>query len=212
MNKTQLKIDLRNLEPNKVIPDEKLEGALRLAGYELAHLIDIPELQASDDFDVVSGTANYDLGLTGAGLDRITVAHFVTGTTEGLLEEVDIRTFDKGYRGEGTTGTPYMFCYHGGEMWLYYIPDTSGTVYYRYQTPYENLEMLGDNYYPLIYTLARRNLSDPSEGGEANEWMVWDREAKLLIKTFKGRVSPYKPAFEITSYRAQRQIELNNLY
>ena len=202
-----LKTDLRSVNTKRALSDPAVKGAIRLAGYELAHHLDLPELNQSGTIPVTASTPNYNVAES-YKLDRITSATFQTSTKKATLGETDIRTYDALYRGMGTEGMPYTFSYFNGEIWLYYIPDTNGTLYIRTQRIMEDVKDLGDNYYPLIYQLAKRNLFDDDPG----KWAAHDRIVTRLIGSFKGRVRPYKSAFELSVHRGNRVKGLNERY
>ena len=212
MDLDQLKKDLKHLErfrlpEGRVLNDPELDAAIRLAGYELAHYLDVPELNWSDSVTVSANTPNYNVN-AGEKLDRITVATFQTSTKKTSLRETDIRSYDGYYRGEGKSGFPVMFCFYQDQVWLYKIPDTNGTLYLRGQLIIEDVAHLRDNYYPLIYQLTKRNLYDEN----TSEWFTHDKIAMRLIRSFKGRVRPYKSQFEPSIYRLQRTSKLSQEY
>jgi len=207
MDIDRLKTDLRAVNIKRALNEQSLNGAIRLAGYELAHHLDLPELNQSGTITVTASTPNYAVSETHK-LDRITSAVFQTSTKKSCLDEIDIRTYDHHYRGVGTEGMPYLFCYFEGEIWLYYIPDTSGTVYFRSQRVMEDVKNLKDNYYPLVYQLAKRNLFDD----QPTEWAEHDKIVTRMVNSFKGRVKPYKSAFELSPHKRDRVKGLNERY
>jgi len=204
-----LKKDLKALSISKTFEDGIVDIAIQKAGKDLAWHLDIPELQVSHTITVVSGTAEYDAKFVNSqGIDRITSAVFVGGTNiRQPLDEVDIRTFDASYYGYATTGTPYQFAFFKDQIWLYYIPNISGTVYLRLQKIFTDFINLRENYYPLVFALTKRNLMEE----KSPEYNILDMEANRLMSSFKGRVRPYKAGMELSAHRAYRMYGLNNL-
>lgn len=210
MDIAELKSDLKALSIGKSLEDYIIDIAVKKAGFDLAWHLDIPELQLSHTITVVSGTAEYDAEFVNMqSIDRILSAVFVGGTNlRQPLDEVDIRSFDRDYYGYGTTGTPYKFAFFKDQIWLYYVPNVSGTVYLRLQKVFSDWSNLRENYYPLVFALAKRNLVEE----KSEEWQILNREVYQLISSFKGRVRPYKTGMETSAHRAYRQNQLNNLY
>lgn len=199
MDVEKLKRYLKTIRTERKLGDTALDGAIWLAANELAHYVDIPSLHGSGTLIIVSSTPSY--AIEGAKkLDRILSAVFVGDTKKSALEETDMRTYDWFYRGQATNGTPTKFAYWENKMWLYRIPDKSGTVYYRYQKMLETVDVIGDNLVHLMYQLAKRNIFDDNP----NEWIRHDKLVQRAIRTFKGRVRPYKSKMEISDHRRGR--------
>lgn len=215
MNTATLYKDLKNLFFHLEIADERLQAATKAAFLEMAHYIDLPDAQAHpDDITVVSGTPHYGVTLAGGGdLDRITSAVFVSGTTRQILgDSWTIRTYQHHYRGLAGTGVPSECCYFNDELWLYPIPNLSGTVYLTCQAVVTGLTDFPDNYFPLMVALVAKNLfrtsSDPA--GIAI-YLRADRDRKDLIKSFKDRMHPKKSVMEQSTHRSRRVQRLNAL-
>ncbi len=216
MDTEKLKDNLTNLTPGKDLPAEAVTSAIILAGQEMAWLIDIPELNYSGDpLTVVSGTVDYALTpSTGEVIDRITSAVFV-GSSKSVLNIIDINSYDADYRGQATSGTPYECCFYDKKLWLYYIPNSSGSVYYRAQSVFNDFSNLAENYQPLVFQLTKRtlltSLSSADPGRYNAEIQVCDKLVDRFLSTFKTRVRPYKAGFEIDPHRAERVRRLNAL-
>lgn len=207
MDVAKLKRYLKTVQTDRVLKDPTLDGAIWLAANELAHYVDIPSLQGSGTLTVVSATPNYEIS-DAKKVDRILSAVFVGDTKKTPLEETDMRRYDWLYRGKATSGTPTEFAYWEKQMWLYRIPDESGTVYYRYQKMLTTIDVIGDNLIHLMYQLSKRNIFD----NDPNEWIRHDRLVQRAMRTFKGRVRPYKNQMEIGAYRRQRAKSLTERY
>ena len=200
--------DLKLLVPELKIKDNRLRAAEKAAFLTMAHHIDLPDAQDSGNVTISSSTPNYELELTGnKTVDRITSAVFVSGTTKQPLEDWNIRTYQYSYRGVGTSGVPYAFCYYNDELWLYYIPNLSGTVYFTCQHVVTELTDFPDNYLPLMFELVCKQLFKRG----TPEWLSARREGNTLIKSFKSRMHPIKTGMEKTTYRTQRIRDLNSL-
>lgn len=215
MNTAVLYKDLKNLFFHLQIAEERLQAAAKAGFLEMAHYIDLPDAQAHpDDVTVVSGTAHYSVTLaSGEDLDRITSAVFVSGTTrQPLGDSWTERTYQHHYRGIAGTGVPTECCYFNDELWLYKIPNLSGTVYLTCQSVVADLTDFPDNYFPLMVALTAKNLfrtnSDPEGMGI---YLRADRDRKDLIKSFKGRMHPKKMVMEQSTYRSLRVQRLNSL-
>lgn len=215
MNTATLKKDLKNLFSHFQLDPERLQAAAKAGFLEMAHYIDLPDAQAHpDDITVVSGTPNYDITLaTGEDMDRITSAVFVSGTTRQILgDSWTIRTYQHHYRGLAGTGVPTECCYFNDELWLYKIPNLSGTVYLTCQSVVADLTDFPDNYFPLMVALVAKNLFRTSTDPEGlGIYMRADRDRKDLIKSFKKRMHPKKMVMEKSTYRSQRIQNLNAL-
>lgn len=207
--------DLRNLFYHLQVASERLQAATKAGFLEMAHHIDLPDAQDfPEDITVVSGTPNYDVTLaSGSDMDRITSAVFVSGTTRQILDDSwTERTYQHHYRGLAETGTPSACCYFKDQLWLYKIPNLSGTVYLTCQSVVSDLTDFPDNYFPLMVALVAKHLFRTSSEPEGIAiYLRADRDARNLIKSFKGRMHPKKIAMEKSSYRAQRVRDLNTL-
>lgn len=203
MDVERLKRYLKTIRTERKLDNNALDGAIWLAANELAHYVDIPSLQGSGTLTIVSSTPSYEI--EGAKkLDRILSAVFVGDTKKSVLDEWDMRSYDWLYRSVAASGTPSKFAYWEEKMWLYKIPDESGTVYYRYQKMLETTDVIGDNLVHLMYQLAKRNIFDDNP----NEWIRHDKLVQRAIRTFKGRVRPYKSKMEISDHRRGRAQDL----
>jgi len=207
MDIERLKRYLKNIAKTKSLDDNELEAAIWLAGCELAHHIDIPELQESSTITIVSGTPNYDIN-PNLKLDRILAAVFMGSTQKAPLEEKDRRSYLWYYRGQATSGKPFCFTYWKKQIWLYKIPDETGTLYFDFQKVLTDPTILDDNYTYLIYRLSKRNLFDE----DSNMWVKQERLAMRAIRGFKGRVRPYKDQMELSEHQRRKVQELNELY
>jgi hypothetical protein len=156
-------------------------------------------LQDSSTITVTSTTPSYEIS-DALKLDRILSAVFVGDTKKSVLEEIDMRSYDWLYRSVAANGTPSKFAYWEKKMWLYKIPDESGTIYFRFQKMLQTLDVIGDNLIHLMYQLAKRNIFDDVP----NEWIRHDRLVVRAMRTFKGRVRPYKDKMEIGEHRRAR--------
>lgn len=213
MNTATLYKDLKNLFYHLQVAPERLQVATKAAFLEMAHYIDLPDAQDfPEDITVVSGTPNYDVTLaSGSDMDRITSAVFVSGTTRQILEDSwTERVYQHHYRGLAGTGTPYACCYFKDQLWLYSIPNLSGTVYLTCQSVVTGLTDFPDNYYPLMIALTAKHLFRTSSEPEGIAiYLRADRDARNLIKSFKQRMHPKKIVMPMSSYRAQRVKNLN---
>lgn len=207
MDVAKLKRYLKTVQTDRALKDPTLDGAIWLAANELAHYVDIPSLQGSGTLTIASGTPNYEIS-DAKKLDRILSAVFVGDTKKTPLEETDMRRYDWLYRGKAVNGTPTEFAYWEKQMWLYRIPDETGTVYYRYQKMLTTIGVIGDNLIHLMYQLSKRNIFDD----DPNEWIRHDRLVQRAMRTFKGRVRPYKNQMEIGAYRRQRAKSLTERF
>ena len=198
MNINRLKTDLKALSITKQLDDVAIDSAIHKAGMDLAWHIDISELNVSATITVVSGTVDYEPTVaTGGDIDRITSAIFVGSGLKQPLNLIDINTFYADYYGAGGTGTPYECVFYENKLWLYYIPNLSGTVYLRMQKVFNTLQDLGENYYSIVFVLAKMNLVEE----KSKEREILERERNRLISTYKGRVRPYKQGFELSPHR-----------
>jgi len=215
MNTATLYKDLKNLFFHLEIGDERIQAAVKAGFLEMAHYIDLPDAQAHpDDVTVVSGTPNYSVTLgAGEDMDRITSAVFVSGTTRQILgDSWTIRTYQHHYRGLAGTGVPTECCYFNDELWLYKIPNLSGTVYLTCQAVVTGLTDFPDNYFPLMVALVAKQLFRTSSEPEGIAiYLRAVRDTKDLIKSFKGRMHPKKIVMEKSTYRALRIQRLNAL-
>lgn len=199
---------IRHLLAQYELSEERLVSAEKAAFLRMAHHIDLPDAEDSGEATITADTPNYVLELdSGKDIDRITSAVFVTGSTRQPLEDWNIREYQFAYRGAATTGTPYAYCYYNDHMWLYYIPEASGTVYFTCQHVLTDLSDFPDNYYPLMIALVKTHIFKSGSG----EWWAAYRETKDLLKSFKQRMHPLKKVMEKTTYRAERIKALNEL-
>jgi len=204
--------DLKNLFSDLSIDDPRLQVAEKAAFLTMAHFIDLPDAQDSGSQAITSGTPNYDLTLSGTNqVDRITSAVFVASSVKQPLEDWNIRQYQYAYRGLAETGTPSAFCYYNDQLWLYKIPNLSGTVYFTCQHVLTDLTDFPDNYYPLMVALVEMHIYRPTTPEGAAMYDRAYRKAKDLIKSFKGRMHPLKTEMEKTTYRTNRIEDLNTL-
>lgn len=215
MDTATLYKDLKNLFFHLQIAPERIQAAAKAAFLEMAHYIDLPDAQDfPEDVTVVSGTPNYDVTLaSGSDMDRITSAVFVSGTTRQILDDSwTERVYQHHYRGLAVAGTPFACCYFKDQLWLYHIPNLSGTVYLTCQSVVTDLTDFPDNYYPLMIALVAKNLFRTSSEPEGVAiFLRATQDARDLIKSFKGRMHPKKIVMEQSSHRANRVRVLNSL-
>jgi len=215
MNTATLYKDLKNLFFHLQIADERLQAAAKAGFLEMAHYIDLPDAQDfPKDITVVSETPNYDLTLTtGSAVDRITSAVFVSGTTRQILgDSWTERTYQHHYRGLAQTGVPSECCYFKDQLWLYKIPNLSGTIYTTCQSVVTDVTDFPDNYFPLMVALTAKHLFRTSEDPAGIAiYLRADRDRKDLIKSFKKRMHPKKMVMEKSTYRSRRIQRLNSL-
>jgi len=201
MDATTFHKDVRNILREYKLKDEVLTSAEKAAFLRMAHHIDLPDAEDAGSKAITSGTPNYSLTLdSGADIDRITSAVFVGSSVKQALEDWNIREYQHAYRAIATEGTPYAFCFYNDEMWLYYIPNFSGTVYFTCQNVVTDLTDFPDNYYPLMIALVKTHVF---KSGTAEWWAAY-RESKDLLKSFKDRMHPIRRTMEKTRYRMLR--------
>ena len=206
MNVETFRSDISTLLAGLAIKKKRLQAAEKAAFLKMAHHLDLPDAEDSGSVDIESGTPNYDLILgSGKDIDRITSAVFVGSGIKQPLDDWDIRAYQRAYRGVATTGTPKAFCYYNDQLWLYYIPNLSGTVYFTCQHVVTDLTDFPDNYYPLMVELVQTFIYKRGTG----EWASAYRASKDLIKSFKDRMHPKKAVMEMNAHRANRMIALN---
>jgi len=214
MNVDTFRKDVRNLFADFSIPDERIQVAEKAAFLEMAHYIDLPDAEDQGTVTVTSGTEHYTLTLdSGADVDRITGAVFVGTSVKSILEDSwTYRTYLHHRRGLAETGTPFACCFYNDELWLYYIPNLSGTVYFSCQQVVEDLTDFPDNYYALMIALtAKQMFRTRITEAESIIYERSNRDARNLIKSFKKRMHPQKMVMEKSSYRANRIRALNSL-
>lgn len=208
MNVDTFRGDIQKLLSGLSIKKNRMAAAEKAAFLRMAHHLDLPDAEDSGSVTITSGTPNYDLILgSGKDIDRITSAVFVASSVKKNLEDWNIRAYQFAYRGVATTGTPYAFCYYNDQLWLYYIPNLSGTVYFTCQHVVTDLTDFPDNYYPLMVALVKKEIFKDG----STEWWSAYRDAKDLLKSFKDRMHPKKAVMEMSSHRAKRVIALNEL-
>jgi len=199
---------VRSLLAEYELSEERLVSAEKAAFLRMAHHIDLPDAEDKGEVTITAATPNYILELdSGKDIDRITSAVFVAGSVKQPLDDLNIREYQFAYRGAADTGTPSAYCYYNDEMWLYKIPDLSGTVYFTCQHVLTDLTDFPDNYYPLMIALVKTHIFKSGSG----EWWAAYRETKDLLKSFKQRMHPLKKTMEKTTYRALRIQDLNEL-
>lgn len=202
--------EITNLFSDQSFSPERLTAAEKAAYLELAHHVNIPEAEDTGTATVTSGTPNYTLSLTtGEDIDRLTAAVFVSGTTKNAMWEWKRREYLFKYRGEAESGTPYAWNFYKGQLWLYYIPDVSGTVYFDCQKVLMGITDFGENLYPVMLALTKKHLFRANK--DSFDYASAKQEAKELIKSLKLKMSPIKSEIEQTLYRAQRIKDLNEL-
>jgi len=215
MNTATLYKDLKNLFFHLQIDDPRLQVATKAGFLEMGHYIDLPDAQAHpDDITVVSRTPNYDVTLASGGdVDRITSAVFVSGTTRQILgDSWTEREYQYHYRGIAGTGVPSECCYFKDQLWLYKIPNLSGTVYLTCQSVVADLTDFPDNYFPLMVALVAKHLFRTSSEPEGIAiYLRAVQDTKDLIKSFTGRMHPKKMVMEKSTYRSKRIQKLNAL-
>lgn len=208
MDQETFHADCQNVFADLDLLPERLVAAEKVAFLEMAHHIDLPDAEDEGTITIASGTVSYTPTLdSGADIDRITSAVFVSGTTKEPLNEWGIRRHRYHYRGSGTSGVPYAFCFYADKFWFYYIPNLSGTVYFTCQQVLTDLTDFPDNYYPLMIALMKKQIYKSG----STEWYAAYRDAKDLLKSFKDRMRPKKDEMEMGRYRAERIKELNSL-
>jgi len=208
MNVTTFRKDVQNLLADLRIKDPRMQAAEKAAFLKMAHHIDLPDAEDSGSVTITSGTPNYDLELgSGKDIDRITGAVFVGSSVKQPLTDWNSRTYLHAYRGLATTGTPYAFSYYNNQLWLYYIPNLSGTVYFNCQHVVTDLTDFPDNYYPLMVELIQTFIYKRG----TSEWWSAYRAGKDLMKSFKDRMHPKKVVIELSGHRARRVKALNEL-
>ncbi len=206
MNQTAFHADIRKLFPD-VVDEDRLTAAEKAAFLTMAHYIDLPDAEDKGSQAVTSATPNYTISTdSGKDIDRITSVVWVGSNNYNLID-LNIREYQFLYRGTATTGEPDSYCYYNGQIWLYPIPDESGTIYFSCQIVVTSLTSFPDNYYPLMLALIKKNLLKEGSG----EWYWAYREARDLIKSFKTRMHPKKRGMEMGTYRSARIQDLNNL-
>jgi len=205
MNSTLFHADIRRLFPD-VVDEDRLSAAEKAAFLTMAHHLDLPDAEDGGSQAVTSGTPNYAIVTdSGDDVDRITSVVWV-GSNNIPLTDLNIREYQFLYRGDADTDEPDSYCYYNGELWLYPIPDESGTVYFTCQNVVVNINDFPDSYYPLMLALTKKNLMKEDSGG----WYWTYREAKDLMKSFKMKMHPKKRGMEMGTYRALRIRDLNN--
>lgn len=208
MDTTAFHNNIRKLLAHLALDEDRIVAAEKVAFLEMAHHIDLPDAENEGTITVVSGTPDYEPSLdNGHDIDRITSAVFVSGTTKQPLGHWGITSYQHNYRGLAVTGIPYGYCFHADKVWLYYIPNLSGTVYFTCQEVVTDLTDFPDNYYPLMVALIKEEIFD--EG--SREWWAAYQKAKDLLKSFKDRMRPKFEVMPMSTHRALRVRDLNEL-
>lgn len=211
MDTETFEANCRDIFAHLALGTERLTAAEKAAFLEMAHHIDLPDAEADGNKAIVSGTNNYSLTLTsGLDIDRITSAVFVGSSTQAPLDEWGIRRYRYHYYGTAAAnrgGTPGAFCYHNDEMLLWKEPNIDGTVYFTCQKVLSDLTDFPDNHYPLMLALVAKHIFELG----SKEWWAAYRNAKDLLKSYKGRMHPKKDVMELTTQRAKRVKALNEL-
>lgn len=203
MDDSTFKNDLKGLLIKLNIDPDQLNVAVRGAMFMIAQLIDLPKLSKSTTLTGIAGTADYSL--TNYDIDRIT--SLVYGTYPLSHNQVEIADYQAHYRSTTTPtqSTPYEFCLHESKLWLYYVPDTSSTIYITYQKPINGMNDIDDKYTHIMYGLGK--LFIYPEG--SREWWACSKQIDLNIEAITKQFKLKRTNIIPSLYRALRIRDLN---